>query len=228
MAFPWANVRTTVISVTSAALLTAGSLGVAPSAIAAATATVKTQTQRMSDANLGSQQNGWYNPGDQLTLVCSKRGQPVKGFFSFNIPNGGWDNLWYKTSDGNFVADVDIETGTLNDVAGSDCGAGGTPPPPPQPAEVRLGGINLDQACKAQWGELATEAWLKTNDAYGWQCRHMETVSYGGLIAPYYTNIGGLDMNRACADQYAQYGKPDAYARLVENHAQGWACFRKG
>ena len=64
-----------------------------------------------------------------MTLVCSKRGQPVKGFFSFNIPNGGWDNLWYKTSDGNFVADVDIETGTLNDVA-SDCG-GGNPPPAP-------------------------------------------------------------------------------------------------
>jgi hypothetical protein len=58
----------------------------------------------MADANLKSQQNGWYNVRDQLTLVCSKRGQAVKGFFSFNIPNNGWDNLWYKTSDGNFVA----------------------------------------------------------------------------------------------------------------------------
>ncbi|WP_431241008.1 hypothetical protein ACQ86B_28260 (plasmid) [Mycolicibacterium aichiense] len=101
-------------------------------AAADASGTVKTRTQRMSDANLNSSQNGWYNPGDQLTLVCSKRGQPVKGFFSFNIPNGGWDNLWYKTSDGNFVADVDIETGTLNDVA-PDCGAGGQPAPAPVP-----------------------------------------------------------------------------------------------
>lgn len=74
-------------------------------------ATVKgARTQRMSDANLGSHQEGWYNVGDKVTLVCSKRGQNVKGFFGFNIP-GGWDNLWYQTSDEHFVADVDIETG---------------------------------------------------------------------------------------------------------------------
>ena len=102
----------------------------APMASAEVSATAKARTQRMSDANLGSPQNGWYNPGDQLTLVCSKRGQAVKGFFSFNIPNGGWDNLWYQTSDGNFVADVDIETGTLNNVT-ADCGAG-APDPAPQ------------------------------------------------------------------------------------------------
>lgn len=108
-------------------------LPLAAPAHAEATGTVKAKTQRMSDANLASQQNGWYNLGDKVTLVCSKRGEPVKGFFSFNIPNGGWDNLWYKTSDGNFVADVDIETGTLNDVA-SDCtggnGGGGSAPAP--------------------------------------------------------------------------------------------------
>lgn len=91
-------------------------------------ATVKARTQRMSDANLNSRQNGWYNPGDKVTLVCSKRGQAVKGFFSFNIPNGGWDNLWYKTSDNSFVADVDIETGTLKDVT-DECGAEPAPAP---------------------------------------------------------------------------------------------------
>jgi hypothetical protein len=83
-------------------------------------ATVKARTQRMTDANLSSQQDGWYNVGDHLTLVCSKRGEQVKGFFSFNIP-GGWDNLWYRTSDNHYVADVDIETGTLKDVT-ADCG----------------------------------------------------------------------------------------------------------
>jgi murein DD-endopeptidase MepM/ murein hydrolase activator NlpD len=97
-----------------------GPLLFAPAANAGPTATVKAKTQRMTDANLSSQQDGWYNPGDHLTLVCSKQGEPVKGFFSFNIP-GGWDNLWYKTSDGHFVADVDIETGTLKDVT-NDCG----------------------------------------------------------------------------------------------------------
>lgn len=114
----------------------------------------------MSDANLGSQQNGWYNPGDQLTLVCSRRGQNVKGFFSFNIP-GGFDNLWYKTSDGNFVADVDIETGTLNDVA-NDCDAGGPPPPPvasssglrwPLDNVGVIQGFGADPAFYAQFGQ---------------------------------------------------------------------------
>lgn len=111
--------------------LTAASLICAPSAAADAVATVKAKTQRMSAPNLNSAQNGWYNPGDRVTLVCSARGQAVKGYFSFNIPNGGWDNLWYKTTDGNFVADVDIETGTLNAVA-PDCGA--APPPAQQSA----------------------------------------------------------------------------------------------
>lgn len=117
-----------LIGVVATALLAGVSgqaLMLAPVADAEATATVRAQTQRMTDANLGSQQDGWYNPGDQVALMCSTRGQPVQGFFSFNIP-GKWDNLWYKTSDGHFVADVDIETGTL-DVVASDCGAGSAP-----------------------------------------------------------------------------------------------------
>ncbi|WP_175616191.1 M23 family metallopeptidase [Mycobacterium sp. GA-1841] len=92
----------------------------------------------MSQPNLGSQQNGWYNEGDRLTLVCSERGQKVKGFFSFNIP-GGWDDLWYKTSDGNFVADVDIETGTL-DVVAPGCGA---PNPDNQSPPAPSGGLRV-------------------------------------------------------------------------------------
>lgn len=102
------------------AVLTGSTLMFASPAHADAAATAKVRTQRMTDATLNSAQNGWYNAGDRLTLVCSKRGQAVKGYFSFNIP-GGWDDLWYKTSDGNFVADVDIETGTL-DVVAPDCG----------------------------------------------------------------------------------------------------------
>ena len=120
------------------ALAMSNMLGMPPAAHADAGATVKARTQKMADANLNSQQNGWYNAGDRVTLTCSRRGQPVKGFFSFNIP-GGWDNLWYKTSDGSFVADVDIETGTL-DVVAPDCdqAAAPQPAPPPQPAGLRL------------------------------------------------------------------------------------------
>ncbi|MBW0014961.1 hypothetical protein [Mycobacterium sp.] len=97
------------------AILLAGSGVLAPAfaspVAAAATGTVKARTARMSDATLTSRQDGWYHPGDHLALVCSKRGDAVKGFRSPAIPDGGWDNLWYQTSDGHFVADVDIETG---------------------------------------------------------------------------------------------------------------------
>ncbi|GAB92578.1 hypothetical protein GORHZ_184_00010, partial [Gordonia rhizosphera NBRC 16068] len=77
---------------------------------AAPIATVMAQTQRMSDATLKSTQAGWYNKGSNLQLSCYKHGQAVKGYFSKNLPNGGWDDLWYRVSDGYFVADVDIET----------------------------------------------------------------------------------------------------------------------
>jgi len=93
----------------------------APTANAKPIGTVMAKAQRMSAPNLNSQQDGWYHKGDKLTLKCFKRGQAVKGYFSFNIPNGGWDNLWYKVSDNHFVADVDIETGTLKTVTG-ECG----------------------------------------------------------------------------------------------------------
>lgn len=81
-------------------------------------ATVMATTQRMSAATLNSSQNGWYGAGSRLSLVCYVRGQSVKGYFSGSFA-GGWDNIWYKVSDGYFVADVDLQTGTLDPVADS-------------------------------------------------------------------------------------------------------------
>lgn len=127
------------VAMITASTVAAVALGAAPAALADSSATVKARTQRMSAANLNSTQNGWYNPGDRVALVCSTRGQAVKGYFSFNIPNGGWDNLWYRTSDGSYVADVDIETGTLNVVA-SDCS---TPPPASNPPAQTGGGLRV-------------------------------------------------------------------------------------
>ena len=120
------------------AVLVAGALVIAPAleANAGATATVKVQTQRMSDATLTSSQNGWYAKGSVLSLSCYKRGQSVKGFYSPYI-SGGWDNLWYQVSDGYFVADVDIDTGSNDPVTGQ-CQAASAPvaPAPVAPAPV--------------------------------------------------------------------------------------------
>lgn len=105
---------------TMAAVLTACGLVFAASAEAEPVGTVKARTQRMSEPTLNSRQDGWYNVNDRLKLVCAARGQATRGFFSSTIPNGGWNTLWYKTSDGHFVSGVDIETGTPNAVA-PDC-----------------------------------------------------------------------------------------------------------
>jgi hypothetical protein len=115
-------------------------------------ATVKARTQRMSDSNLSSQQDGWYNAGDHVSLVCSTRGQAVKGFFSFNIPNGGWDKLWYKVADGHYVADVDIETGSLDSVA-PDCSAGDGGPA--APVATAPSGDRAGQALAWARGQMA-------------------------------------------------------------------------
>lgn len=98
----------------------------ATAANAAPTGTVMVQTQRMSDASLTSVQAGWYPKGAVLSLVCYKRGQSVQGYYSPFIP-GGWDNLWYKVSDGYFVADVDINTGSNNPIT-AECGTATAPP----------------------------------------------------------------------------------------------------
>lgn len=119
--------RVVIAAMTALAL---GPVCAAP-AHADTTATVKAQTtQRMNGPDLKSGQDGVYKSGQVLTLVCHATGEPVKGYFSFNIPDGGWDNVWYQTSDGHYVADVDIETHTLN-ALGPQCGQRVQPAAPP-------------------------------------------------------------------------------------------------
>jgi hypothetical protein len=108
----------------AAAVIAALALGLVPitvvaePAAAAPGATVMITTQRMSQATLTSAQAGWYTKGSRLTLSCYQRGQNVRGYFSPWMPNGGWSNLWYRVSDGYYVADVDIDTGSNNPVTG--------------------------------------------------------------------------------------------------------------
>lgn len=103
--------RTAALTTSIAALgLTAGlCAGVAH---AAPTGKVVDRTQQMSGPTLKSTQRGWYAKGAVVTLVCHERGQSVQGALSRWHPNGGWDDLWYKTTDNVYVADIDIETGS--------------------------------------------------------------------------------------------------------------------
>lgn len=115
------NIRKRLAGMGVAVLLMFG-VGVAAADMAAAspTATAMVQTQRMAGPTLNTNQLGWYGRGQGLTLSCYARGQSVQGYYS---PWVGWDNLWYQTSDGGWVADVDINTGSNNPVTGA-CSTG--------------------------------------------------------------------------------------------------------
>lgn len=128
--------------VVAIALLVAGTATAgAADADADAVATVMARTQRMSGPALTSTQNGWYEAGTGVSLVCHQRGQAVKGYYSPWIPNGGWDNLWYLASDGFFVADVDINTGS-NDPVVPECPlAFAQAPTPVMTGTARVGSI---------------------------------------------------------------------------------------
>ena len=139
--------RTLVLAVIAVIL---SGLALPASATPTPSGTVAVTTQRMSDATLHSTQAGWYSKGSRLSLICYKRGQAVQGYYSPFIP-GGWDNLWYRTSDGYYVADVDINTGSNNPVTAS-C----TPTPPAPPVTGRATGqtrsYNAAPAGQCTWG----------------------------------------------------------------------------
>jgi len=110
--------RSNALALIVALIAGAGALWLGPSpAHAANPATVMATTQRMTAATLQADQHGTYAAGRQLTLVCHARGQSVQGYYS---PWVGRDNLWYQVSDGFWVADVDINTGS-NDPIVSAC-----------------------------------------------------------------------------------------------------------
>lgn len=131
-------------------------------------ATVKVHTQRMADANLNVAQNAWYDQGDQLTLVCSQRGQSVTGHLNPSVPTGGWNDLWYKTSDGSFVPEVYIDTGALGVVA-PDCGDGqpvleSEPASTNGPTTGRT--TNVNRATPGQCTDGAMQKWFQAAGSY--------------------------------------------------------------
>lgn len=93
-------------------VLAAGTLGAAAGTADATgkTYVVKAATQKMAGPHLTNYvQKGTYAKGKRLSLSCYTWGQLVYGW-------GGRSNLWYYTSDGVYVANVDIYTGTNNPV----------------------------------------------------------------------------------------------------------------
>jgi hypothetical protein len=216
------NVIVCVVAVVAA-------IGLAPIATADTTGTVKERTQRTSAPNLGSQ-TGWWEVGTPVSLECSTHGQAVKGFFSFNIP-GGFDDLWYRTPSGDYITDVDIETGTLNSIT-PDCRDLDAQrqqvqaPPQPQtqsqsqgPTVSRdLGPVNEDlirQYCNQAMGLniLGAAGPADFNNPYSWKCG----------TTPWIWNGPGVDMNAVCVMQFG----PGVSSYVSDQHsAHAWRCHR--
>ena len=77
------------------------------------TGLVMATTQRMSGPSLKTTQYGWYSKGTRITLSCYVRGQSVSGYY------GGPSTLWYRVSDGRYVADIDLNTGSNAPITGA-------------------------------------------------------------------------------------------------------------
>lgn len=147
---------------------------------ASPTALVKVNTQRMTDATLKSTQVGWYTAGQRITLVCYKRGQAVQGYYSPYIP-GGWDDIWYKVSDGYWVADVDIDTGSNSPVTPACT----TAPPAPTSASVdtnawytltpRVSSLKVD----VRGGSTANGSWIQQYSANSTASQRFRFVANG-------------------------------------------------
>ena len=202
----FARVRTALTAVVVAVFLSSAVF--AGPAQAAAPATVKAQTQRMSDATLKSRQLGSYGAGTRLSLTCSKRGQAVKGYFSKYLPNGGWDNLWYRTSDGGFVADVDIETRS-NGVVVGDCGVI-TPPatasPPAQSVGLRVP-LNGSPGIERGFGNGHNGIDYRVPTGTAVYAADAGTVAFEGPGAKngWFTSIAGISILLRHSDKFTGY-----------------------
>ena len=171
-------------------------------AAAAPTGTAMVQTQKMSDATLKSTQFGWYPKGSALSLVCYKRGQAVSGYYSKYFANGR-DDLWYKVSDGGFVADIDISTGTNNPITGP-CG-GAAPAPAAQGsretralawARGQVGSNAYNFAC-----QRFVENAFGTSGRYGSAIQMFNALRAAGTIHGGNAPAGALVFSRSSYDQ---------------------------
>lgn len=115
-----------------------------------------TTTQQMTAPSLKSTQVGTYRKNQVLSLTCYVRGQSVTGYF------GGPDNIWYKVSDGRYVADIDLETGSNNPIT-SKCS-------------------KTEMATGWAWGQLGSESYYNlcerfVENAYGTSGRYASALS---------------------------------------------------
>jgi len=137
--------------------------------------------------------------GAQFTLQCQwQGGTSVNG-------NATWDDVRFANGVTGAITDYYTTTPSWNSYA-PGTGACGSSSPPPSSTDS-LGGVDMQAACKAQYGNGLTAVATNANSAYSWQCVG-PGVSYG------------IDVTAACRAQYG-YGAVSA----VSNPASAWSWY---
>ncbi|WP_062306324.1 RICIN domain-containing protein [Demequina subtropica] len=114
-----ATLLTVVLAPPSTAAYELGGSPHQPTGTASArTAVVMEDAARMTQPRSWATQKGAYRKGRTLTLSCSVQGSSMFGRGSANIP-GAFSRLWYRTTDGYYVADVHLDTGSNSSVTKS-------------------------------------------------------------------------------------------------------------
>ncbi|MER7795940.1 RICIN domain-containing protein [Microbacterium sp. NPDC096154] len=202
---------------------------------ASATATVKAATQKMSQSTLSSTQRGTYKVGTKVGLVCYEKGQPVKGYFSKYV-KGGYSDIWYRTADGHYIADIDIETGS-NGAVTPACAVSID-----ANAWYKLTFRNSGKALDIRAGKTANGTAVQQHTANGTKSQAFKLVSVGGgyfkimsqLSSSQVVEVGGgrnangsrvntWSGGTAAHQQWRPVHSAKGYVNLVSRHAP-WMC----
>lgn len=212
--------RKSIGVLSSIALAITATIAVAPAAQAlpnTKTVTVMEKTQRQKNPNLNANERvGWYNKGARITLTCYVYGQAVKGWGSPGIP-GGWDSLWYKTTDGTYTADVDLATGSNSTVVAKKCGTGATTSKTSIAAFYnKVKGTSVANAAGTYRGECVSLV-----SQYLLQVKGIRTGAWGNAIDYKSGRSGGNQMKAAGYKWYTDKNFRDGDI-LVWGQYSGW------
>jgi hypothetical protein len=77
-----------------------------------------------------------------------------------------------------------------------------------------IASVDMQAACHTQYPTAWGASFWNTGP-YGWYCYNYNSWS------PFPNDLGGIDINRACRDQYQGW---NLHAKLVANNLFGWRC----
>lgn len=203
--------RRTVIMASAVACVLSGTVGVAN----AATGTINTAGAALTvRAAPGSSYDGWASKpdGSSVTILCQTSGSSVTGTY-------GTSSIWDMISDGGFVSDAYVYTGSDGTVAPA-CQYAGNP--------VRANPRGKDAAISyefARLGSTSEEGWCMRfqAQAYGWSASGFSTAEVGGdwMVDHGYMHTSGIPPRGALVWYHNSAGTGHIVVSLGEGKVVG-------